>query len=147
MSMDVRLCVVIDAAPAAVWAEVGRIERHVEWMADAESIAFVGEQRSGAGTEFECRTRVGPLRTTDVMRVTEWEPERVMGIVHRGLFTGTGRFTLQEATGGRTRFCWDERIRFPWRTGGPVGERAARPMLTRVWRRNLRALKALVEGA
>jgi hypothetical protein len=70
----------------------------------------------------------------------------VMGIAHRGLFTGTGRFTLHEATGGRTRFCWDERISFPWWTGGALGERTAKPVLTRVWRRNLRKLKALIEA-
>jgi hypothetical protein len=30
--------------------------------------------------------------------------------------------------------------------GSAVGERAARPLLRRIWRKNLRVLKARVEG-
>ena len=146
MSVRIRVCTVIDASPAAVWDEVEHIDRHSEWMADAYDISFVGSRRSGVGTEFASLTRVGPLRTNDVAIVTEWAPRRAMGIVHRGVVTGTGRFTLRRKRGGRTRFCWEERLRFPWWMGGLVGERAAKPILKRIWRRNLRALKTRVEG-
>ncbi|HUF85173.1 MAG TPA: SRPBCC family protein [Acidimicrobiia bacterium] len=146
MSVRIRVCTVIDAPPATVWDEVEHIERHSEWMADAHEIRFVGSRRSGVGTEFASLTRVGPLRTNDVAVVTEWEPRKAMGIVHRGVVTGTGRLTLRRKRGGRTRFCWEERLRFPWWMGGVVGERAAKPILKRIWRRNLRTLKARVES-
>ncbi|MCZ7526880.1 MAG: SRPBCC family protein [Acidimicrobiia bacterium] len=145
MTVRIRVCTTIDASPADVWGEVERIDRHVEWMADAESISFRSARTGGVGAEFEVETRVGPLRTTDVMVVTEWRPRRAMGIVHRGVVTGTGRFTLHRRRGGRTRFCWEERLAFPWWMGGPVGERAARPVLRRIWRGNLRRLRARCE--
>jgi uncharacterized protein YndB with AHSA1/START domain len=144
VSIELHLCVDIAQPPPAVWAAIERIETHVEWMADAESITFRSDQRSGVGTEFTCRTRVGPLRTTDLMTVTEWVPGDAMGIEHRGVVTGAGRFTLTPHERG-TRFCWDEELRFPWWIGGPVAEHVARPVLRRVWRQNLERLRSLVE--
>jgi hypothetical protein len=80
------------------------------------------------------------------MVVTEWVPRRAMGVEHRGLFVGRGRFTLARRRGGRTRFAWQERLTFPWFLGGPFGAFAAKPVLRWVWRRNLRRLKSLAEG-
>ena len=142
----VTVSVDLEAAPDAVWADVERIEDHVEWMADAESIIFIGERRRGAGVRAEVATRFGPLRTTDVMEFTEWEPPHRMAVRHVGLFTGTGAFTLTEIEPGRTRFTWSERIEFPWFFGGRVGAWLARPVFRWVWRRNLRRLAARFNG-
>jgi hypothetical protein len=135
---------VLPAPPAVVWSVIEPIERHVEWMADAVSITFTGTQRRGVGTDFECLTRIGPLRTVDRMSVVEWEPGRAMGIVHRGLFTGTGRFTLEPVGDDRTCFTWTEHLAFPLWLGGNLGAGAARPVLRRVWRANLDRLAHLV---
>ncbi|MGH8982548.1 MAG: SRPBCC family protein [Acidimicrobiia bacterium] len=145
MSVRIRVCTTINASPADVWAEVEHIERHPDWMADAVSVRFVGSRRSGVGTAFESLTRVGPLRANDVATVTEWEPRRAMGIVHHGVVTGTGRFTLRRRRGSRTRFCWEEQLRFPWWMGAVIGERLAKPVLKRIWRANLRRLRARCE--
>jgi uncharacterized protein YndB with AHSA1/START domain len=143
--MTVQVAIAISAPPSRVWEVVEPIENHVQWMADAESITFTGEQRRGVGTRFECATKIGPFRTVDRMVVTEWEPGRAMGIEHHGLFTGTGRFTLDPIDGGATtRFAWTEDIRFPTWLGGPIGARAAEPVLRRVWAANLRRLERLV---
>jgi hypothetical protein len=136
---------VIDAPPRAVWDELRRIEDHDQWMRDAVAIRFTGDQREGVGTRFECDTAVGPLHLTDVMAVTEWRPRRAMGVVHEGVVAGWGRFELRRARQGRTRLTWTERLRFPWWLGGPVGARAARPVLRRIWRSNLAALATRVE--
>ena len=144
--MHIHLCTTIGAPVDLVWATVEDIATHTRWMADAESIEFVTDQRSGVGTEFDCRTRVGPLATTDRMRVTEWEPGAVMGIEHRGVVTGTGRFTLRAVGADLTEFCWTEELVFPKAMGGGLGERAGRPVLERIWRANLRRLRALAEG-
>ena len=143
--MRIRVSVVIDAAPDVVWAIVEPIERHVDWMADAEKISFTTGRTRGVGTAFDCLTKVGPFRLTDRMVITEWQPGRVMGIEHRGLITGRGRFTLRRRRGGRTRFTWTESLRFPWWLGGPIGAVAAWPVLRAIWRRNLRRLKQHVE--
>ncbi len=144
--MRIHLCTTIGAPVGEVWRGVEDIATHVEWMADAESITFVGEQRAGVGTEIECVTRVGPVSTLDRMCVTEWEPGAVMGIEHRGVVTGRGRFTLEPAGAGLTRFCWDEELHFPVWMGGGLGERLGRPALVRIWRGNLRRLRDLVEA-
>lgn len=137
----------IDARPGEVWWALEDIDGHVGWMLDARAIRFTSARRAGVGTTFECDTRLGPLRLTDRMEVTEWVPGRSMGVVHTGLVTGTGRFTLKRARWGRTRLTWEERLEFPWWLGGRVGAVAAKPVLTAVWRRSLANLKASVEGA
>jgi hypothetical protein len=143
VSIRIVLCTEIPATPTQVWSVVEPIQTHTRWMADAEQIAFVGTQMQGVGTEFDCLTRIGPLRTIDRMCVTEWEPGVTMGIEHRGVVVGRGRFTLA-ATPSGTEFCWRELLTFPWWMGGTVGERAAKPVLERVWRANLARLRALV---
>src|SRR5690606_110090 len=89
-----RASVTIPAPPDKVWRDVERLETHVEWMADAESIEITSERRQGLGTTFECVTKVGPIRLTDRMEVVEWTPGRAIGVRHDGIVSGTGRFTL-----------------------------------------------------
>lgn len=120
------------------------MEDHAEWMKDARAVEFLGDQRRGIGTRMRVTTRVGPLRTTDVMELTEWEPPSVIGVSHRGLIGGAGVFRL-EPEGEGTRFEWSEDLRFPWFLGGPAGAFLARPILRRVWRGNLQRLKERVE--
>ncbi len=139
----IRVQTTVDAPPEAVWRRLADIDDHVSWMADAASIRFTGDRRTGVGTTFECETRVGPLRTLDVMEVTEWRDGRAMGVRHSGIVTGTGRFEL-EGLDGRTRLVWDEQLRFPWWLGGPVGGLLAVPVLRLVWRGNLRRFAARV---
>ena len=136
----IEVSVVIPAEPAAVWSEVERIEDHPAWMTDALGVEFTSGERRGVGTRISVLTRIGPFRTTDEMEFTEWDPPRAMGVVHRGLFTGTGRFTLQPEGDG-TRFTWTEEIRFPWFLAGPIGAFVARPILSRVWKGNLQRLR------
>jgi uncharacterized protein YndB with AHSA1/START domain len=134
----VKVSTTIDAQPQAVWPHLAALDTHVEWMADADAIRFTSAQRQGVGTSFECDTRVGPFRLTDRMEVTEWEEGRLIGVRHRGVVSGTGRFTIERLDRGeRTRFTWEERLAFPWRLATPV--------LGAIWRRNLGRLKDRVE--
>ena len=142
----IRVATTIDAGPKSVWASIRDIGSHVGWMEDAVAIRFTSDSRDRVGTTFECDTKVGPFRLTDLMEVTEWDERKRMGIRHVGLVTGTGRFTLRKARGNRTRFTWDERLRFPWWMGGPLAATVGAPLLKRIWRRNLRNLKHQVES-
>lgn len=142
----IRVSTVIDAPPKHVWRVVEDVAHHVDWMHDAVAIRFTSARTSGVGTTFECDTRVGPFRLTDVMEVTRWEPRRAMGVRHVGVVTGTGVFTLKRLSGGRTRFTWRERLVFPWWMGGPLGAAVGGEVLRLVWARNLRELKAIVEA-
>jgi hypothetical protein len=148
VSITIRVCITIAASPDDVWRSVEHIETHTDWMLDAERITFRSEQHAGVGAEFDCLTRVGPLRTTDRFVVTRWDPGVAMGIEHRGAVTGVGEFRLQPLAGGAsTEFCWEESLTFPWRLGRVAGERLGRPVLERIWAGNLRRLKAKVESS
>ncbi len=116
-------------------------------MADATAIRFTSESNRGVGTAFECDTKVGPITLTDVMTVTEWEPERRMGVRHTGVVTGTGVFELEPIDlGRRTRFTWTEELTFPWFLGSRLGEVVGgQAVMKQIWKRNLRELKALVD--
>src|SRR5262245_13442214 len=145
MSVTIRVCTSIAAPRGEVWAAVEHVESHTEWMKDAVSITFDGEQRRGVGARFECLTRVGPVHTTDRFVVTRWAPGVCMGIEHQGAVTGDADFRLEpEGTEG-TRFCWEERLRFPWWLGGIVGEQIGAPVLRHIWRGNVARLKQIVE--
>lgn len=145
-----RITVSIDleAPPSRVWEVVEPIERHVDWMADAVAIRFHGDQQRGVGTRFACDTKVGPIKLTDQMEITEWIPGEAMGVKHTGLVTGTGIFTLAPLDAGqRTRFTWSEQLTFPWWLGGRLGEIVGGGLVMKaIWRRNLKKLKILVEG-
>jgi carbon monoxide dehydrogenase subunit G len=135
----------IAAPPSAVWDHLRDIPSHVGWMADAEAIRMTSDGPAGVGTTFDCDTRVGRIRLTDRMEVTEWHPERSFGVRHVGVVTGTGRFTL---TGhdGATELVWEEELTFPWWMGAALGARVARPVLRRIWRGNLSRLRRRIES-
>jgi hypothetical protein len=93
-----------------------------------------------------CVTKVGPIKLTDKMRITKWEPQRAMGVEHVGIVTGTGVFTLESVDAHTTRFVWEERLDFPWWLGGPLGALIGGKIVLRaIWRGNLRRLAALCE--
>lgn len=143
---SITVSIVIDAPPDAVWSAVEPIERHTDWMADAVAIRFTTDQRRGVGTTFVCDTKVGPLRMADPMEITEWEPGHAMGVRHGGVVSGVGRFTLSQRGSRSTHFTWRERLTFPWWMGGSLaGYFGGKLVLKSIWRKNLRALKALVE--
>ena len=129
--------------PAVVWDELRVIERHVAWMADARALDFETDQREGVGTAFRVRTKIGPFVTFDVMTITRWVPNRVMGVEHTGLVRGTGHFTLAPDPAG-TEVVWEETLKFPWWIGGPLGAGLAAPFLRAIWRANLARLGALL---
>lgn len=121
---------------AAVWASLADLESHVNWMQDAVSIEFGSAQREGVGTSMRVETRVGPFRTLDRMDVVGWEDGRSIEVVHTGLVTGRGTLATTQTSDG-TRVTWDEELRFPWWLGGPVTAWLAKPILARIWRKNL----------
>lgn len=140
--MTVRVSTVVPAAPEAVWSRLRDIARHVEWMQDAVEIDFQGQQREGVGVRFVCVTRIGPIRLADRMEVTEWIENEAIRVRHSGVVAGIGEFRLtalprSAGPGVRTDFSWTETLSFPIWLGGWLGAALARPVLTRIWRRNL----------
>jgi hypothetical protein len=144
----IQVSIDINAPVSRVWEVVEPVERHIDWMADAVAIRFQTEQTRGVGTKFFCDTKVGPIKLVDVMTITAWEPNAVMGVTHTGFVTGTGEFTLTALSETTTRFTWTESLVFPWWLGGPIGAIVGGQIVMKaIWRRNLRKLKKLVEAA
>ncbi len=137
--------ITIERSAGDVWADVRDISSHVTWMQDATAIRFLTDHVEGSGTRFECDTKIGPFKLTDVMEITEWVDARRMGVRHVGLVEGTGVFTLTELGPDRTEFRWEEDLVFPWFMGGRVGAFVSRPILRLIWKRNLTRLKARLE--
>ncbi len=132
----------LNAPPDVVWADISDIGSHVEWMHDACSITITSAQTQGVGTTFSCLTKVGPIRLTDQMEITEWQENQIMGVSHKGLVSGEGRFTLSATESNTTRFEWSETLSFPWWLGASFGEKIGQVILKRVWGKNLELLKA-----
>src|SRR6476620_6075617 len=110
-------------------------------MADADAIRFEGPQRRGVGTRIAVDTRVGPVRITDRMYVTEWIDGVVIGVEHVGYVVGNGRFTLDLAVDGGTLFAWEEELAFFWFLGGRLGAVIGIALVLKpFWRRNLQRL-------
>ncbi len=145
---NIKVSIEIEATPEKVWQIVEPIERHVDWMHDAVAIRFTSDQKRGVGTAFLCDTKVGPIRLTDKMEITEWMPGKAMGVKHIGIVTGSGVFTLEPLDNGtRTLFKWEEELVFPWFLGGPLGAFiGGKVVLRQIWKRNLRGLAALCKN-
>lgn len=117
---------------------------YVEWMRDAHSIVFGTAQRAGIGTRMEVETRVGPLRTLDVMEVTGWDEGHSIEVAHKGLVRGRGKLAATPKEGDRTLVSWEEGLAFPWWLGGGLTAWLARPVLAAIWRGNLRRLDEML---
>ena len=145
--VDVRISMEMPFERERVWEELAQLEEHAEWMLDATAIRFEGGQHRGVGTRFECDTKFGPLRLTDLMEVTEWEHGEKIGVRHSGAVSGTGRFTLRDIPGSGTRVEWQESLVFPWWLGAALGAQLAKPLFVAVWKGNLRRLRGRVAMA
>ena len=135
----------INAPPAEVWAHLSDLASHARWMSDAESVEFLTDQRAGVGTSIRVPTRVGPFRSTDLLTVTTWDPERLIEASHEGVVTGIGSFEIQPGPNGSI-LTWREDLEFPWWMGGRLGHALGRPVLRAIWARNLARFKELVEA-
>ncbi len=90
MSKTIKVSTTINAPIKTVWNEVSRLEKHTNWMNDAEKIDFLSENNSGVGTKMKVLTKVGPIKLYDYMTVTEWVSEETIAVDHTGIISGKG---------------------------------------------------------
>lgn len=144
--ITIRTEIVVDTSLETVWADLADIGSHVEWMVDAVAIDWTSPGEPGVGTAFDVDTRLGPIRLSDPLVITDWEPNSTLAVRHGGAVTGTGRFTLEAISEDRTQVIRDEDLRFPLWMGGGVGELFATPVLRALFQANLRAFAARHAG-
>ncbi|MDP9023033.1 MAG: SRPBCC family protein [Actinomycetota bacterium] len=130
----------VDAPPSVVWRVLTDWERQAEWMVDARAVRVTGDRRQGTGVELRVPTRVVGVTVQDTMRVTVWEPPRMLGVRHTGrLISGVGAFVLEPVEGG-TRLVWWEEVDPPLGALGELGASlVVRPYLARLFGRSLDA--------
>lgn len=128
----------------AVWPFLVDWERLDRWMKEARDFRVIGDQREGVGVEAETTVRIAGITTRDRIRVTRWEPPWVLELRHLGWVRGTGYMELSRAARG-TDLYWREELRPPFGLVGRTGMRLAAPLMRRVFQRDLRLLRELVQ--
>ena len=143
----VQLSADFDGAPELVWRLLTDWERQGDWMLEASDFDVVSPNREGVGVEAFATVRIGGISTRDRIRVDVWEPPRHLGIEHLGWVGGRGDLALEPLGDARTVLHWREELRPPWGILGAAGMRVFRPVLARVFRRDMRVLGDLVRLA
>jgi hypothetical protein len=143
-SVVVELAAELLGPPDVVWRVITDWEAQGEWMREASDFVVVSEVREGVGVEAEATVRIAGIATRDRIRVDVWDPERALGIVHLGWVGGRGDLRLS-ATDAGTHLDWREELRGPWGVVGAIGLRAFRPLMARIFRRDLRELAKIVQ--
>jgi hypothetical protein len=143
----IELRMFIRATPQRVWDIIGDLQGQERWMVDVRSLNIVSEIKSGVGTTLDLQTELfGIPMLHDLMDVVTWDEPRELGIVHRGMFTGTASFLFEPVPGG-TVFVWVEDFKPPL---GPLGELGfalvVRDHLRRVWTKSMENVRRLAES-
>lgn len=128
-----------------VWALITDWEHQGDWMLEASSFEVTSPHREGVGVEAKATVRIAGIRTRDRVRVSMWEPPRILVIDHLGWVKGAGEIQLAPIREG-TRIRWRETLFAPKALGpvGRLGLRLAAPLMRRIFRRDLRVLQSLV---
>lgn len=137
---------VCDGPPEAIWDLITDWEHQDDWMLEASDFVVVSEQREGVGVVAEATIRIGGIQTRDRIRVAGWEPHRRLVIEHLGWVTGHGEIELTPVAGGRTYVWWREELHPPLGVVGALGMTAFKPLMGRVFRRDLQVLAALARA-
>jgi hypothetical protein len=131
-------------SPADLWRVLVRWEDQAGWLRDADEVRVLTAQREGAGVMVAVRTRVlGVPAFTERLEVTVWDPPRRLAIAHRSFVRGVGTWSLRPEGAG-TRFVWIEELSLPIPLLGDLVLRAYRPVLRRLMRGGLEALRSSV---
>ena len=142
--IDIELHADIRAPAEIVWRLLVDWDNMGLWMLEATRLRVTTEHREGIGVEIEARVRIGGITTTDTVRVTHWEPPHVLSASHEGWVKGHAVMRCIPTAGG-TRLEWTERLVPPLGPIGGIGIRLFKPLMTRVFVRDLTLLKRLAE--
>jgi carbon monoxide dehydrogenase subunit G len=137
---------ILPAPASVVWELLIDWENQGDWMLEATDFVVLTAQREGVGVEAEATVSIGGISTRDRVRVSAWEPERRLEIVHGGWVSGRGEFQLTPR-GNATHVWWREELRPPLGILGALGLLAFKPVMARIFARDLRILQSLCRVA
>jgi carbon monoxide dehydrogenase subunit G len=141
----VNVWATIRAPREAIWPYLVDWENLGRWMAEAKDFTVTSPQREGVGVTAEATVTIAGISTKDRVRVTRWEPPEVLEIEHVGWVSGSGLIRCIRSNSG-TLIEWTEMLNPPWGFIGGVGLRVVKPVMRRVFDRDLGYLKQIVES-
>lgn len=101
--------VVVNADPQRVWDVAVDWPRQHEWI-----WATRVDGGHGPGAHVTGVTGIGPVRFTDTMIITEWDPPRRCVVEHTGrVVRGSGVLEVIPREAGDTEFRWVEHLVIP----------------------------------
>jgi hypothetical protein len=136
----------VPGPPEIVWSLLTDWEHQSDWMLEASDFVVLTDQREGVGVEAEATITISGISTRDKVRIIGWEPNRYLAIEHRGWVQGEGHLYLTPLGADRTHIFWREELRPPVGVLGAVGMTAFKPLMGKVFRRDLKVLAGLVRA-
>jgi hypothetical protein len=133
--------------PEVVWRLITDWERQGDWMLEARDFIITTPFREGVGVEGEATVSIGGITTRDRVLVTRWEPGRRLTIEHDGWVSGIGEMILTPVSPASTHLFWREELHPPMGTLGAIGMSVFRPLMKRIFERDLEVLASLTHKA
>jgi len=144
--------ITLPAPPDVVWDLITDWEHQDDWMLEATDFEVLGDQREGVGVRAAATISIGGIKTRDEIRVSSWEPPKRLAIEHLGWVKGMGELHMTPLLGANTtdpapatHLYWREELHPPAPLGvaGSIGLFAFKPMMRRIFARDLRVLAGL----
>jgi hypothetical protein len=116
-------------------------------MLEASDFVVTSAHREGIGVEAEATITIAGIKTRDKVRVTGWEPPRRLAIEHLGWVSGAGEIYVVPSGPGRSHLFWREELYPPLGLLGALGLTAFKPLMRRIFVRDLDVLVGLAASA
>ena len=137
--------VIVAAPPEVVFAALTDWPTQGRWMLGTR--VWAEGEPTGVGAQLRAFTGVGRVGFLDTMEITEWEPPRLIRVLHTGrVVRGPGIFEVLALPGGRSRFVWREELDLPLGRLGRAGFVLVGPVFAAGVERSLRRFARLVEA-
>jgi carbon monoxide dehydrogenase subunit G len=138
--VEISSLIAVPAAPDEVWWAVIDWAGQHRWMLGTRV-----HGGHGLGAKVVARTGIGPLRFTDTMVISEWDPPRRCVVRHTGrVISGSGIFEVTPSGAG-AEFRWTEHLDLPLAAAGRLGWPLVRPLAQRGMDYSLRRFARLVQ--
>ena len=135
------------APPDLIWRLITDWERQGDWMLEASDFVVISAAREGVGVEAEATIKIAGISTRDVVVVVGWEPGHRLAIRHEGWVSGVGEIFLTPVAADRTHVFWREELRPPLGVAGAVGMAIFKPLMKRIFQRDLGVLASLARAS
>jgi len=145
--VTIELAETMPGPPEVVWHLITDWENQGDWQLEARDFVVTSVEREGVGVTAEATVSIGGITTRDVAEVVAWEPNKLLGIEHKGWVSGKGELHLTALGSDRTHVFWVETLYPPLGIAGAVGLTVFRPLMSRIFKRDLRVLQGLVRAA